>query len=50
VKAGLADMAWATGFALWRARRIVQRKPDNDPEKLLSDFMRHSVFAKGFQA
>jgi GT2 family glycosyltransferase len=50
VKAGLADMAWATGFALWRARRIVQRKPDNDPEKLLSDFVRHSVFAKGFQA
>jgi len=35
-----ADVAWAVGFALWRVRRIVQRKPDTDPPHMLWDFLR----------
>jgi GT2 family glycosyltransferase len=40
-----ADFAWATGFAVWRVRRIVQRKPDPDPPKFLWDFIRHTLRA-----
>ncbi len=46
--AALADAAWAIGFAAWRLRRFIQRKPDQDPANLLGDFIRHSVFVKGF--
>ena len=45
--AGLADAVWIFGFVLWRARRVIQRKPDTDPPKLLKDFLRNSVFLKG---
>lgn len=38
-----ADAAWAMGFALWRVRRIVQRKPDTDPPHMLWDFLRFSL-------
>lgn len=44
-----ADAAWIVGFALWRLRVKLTRKPDRDPEKLLGDFIRHSVFFKGFK-
>lgn len=45
--AALADAVWIFGFVLWRARRVIQRKPDTDPPKLLKDFLRNSVFLKG---
>jgi len=41
-----ADAAWLVGFILWRVRRIIQRKPDQDPPKLLSNFLRFSIFVK----
>lgn len=41
-----ADLAWAAGFALWRVRRRLQRKPDADPPGLLADFVRHSVLTR----
>lgn len=44
--AALADIAWAFGFTLWKLRRPVQGKPDNDPPKLLGDFLRNSVFVR----
>ncbi|MCC7350627.1 MAG: glycosyltransferase family 2 protein [Phycisphaerales bacterium] len=44
----LADAAWTGGFALWRVRRFLQRRQDTDPPKLLGDFLRHSVFVRGF--
>ncbi len=37
----LANVAWAGGYALYRLRRPLQRKPDADPQGLLWDFMRH---------
>jgi N-acetylglucosaminyl-diphospho-decaprenol L-rhamnosyltransferase len=45
----LTEAAWASGFALWRLRRAVQRKPDTDPPQLLSDFLLNSVLLKGAQ-
>jgi len=45
--AALADVARILGFTLWRWRRTIQRKPDNDPPKLLSDLLFNSVFFKG---
>lgn len=45
----LADAVYATGFALWRLRRWVQRKPDPDPPKYLSLFLRNSTLGQGFK-
>jgi GT2 family glycosyltransferase len=45
----LADVAFIGGFATWRVRRMIQRKPDTDPPSMLSDAIRHSVFLNGFQ-
>ncbi len=47
--AALADTAWVVGFIVWRWRRVIQRKPDRDPPKLLSDFLLNSVLLKGGQ-
>jgi GT2 family glycosyltransferase len=35
----VADVAWASGFALWRLRRRLQNKPDHDPPGYLGDFV-----------
>jgi GT2 family glycosyltransferase len=45
----LADAAFLLGFAFWRVRRWVQRKPDTDPPRMLGDFLRNSVFRAGFR-
>ena len=42
----LADAVWTIGFTLWRIRRVVQGKPDQDPPNILGDFLRNSVFLK----
>jgi GT2 family glycosyltransferase len=47
--AALVDAAFLVGFALWRLRRRVQRKPDDDPPHMLADSFRHSVFRAGFR-
>lgn len=44
--AAMVDVSWLVGFSLWRARRILQRKPDADPPELLGDSIRNSVFLK----
>jgi N-acetylglucosaminyl-diphospho-decaprenol L-rhamnosyltransferase len=43
----MADAAFILGFATWRLRRRLQRKPDTDPPRLLFDSIRHSVFCAG---
>lgn len=43
------DAAFLTGFALWRMRRALQRKPDVDPPYMLRDAWRNSVFVTGFE-
>jgi len=42
----LTDLVWLLSFALWRCRRVLQGKPDNDPPYLLSDFFGNSVLLK----
>jgi len=44
----LADLAWMIGYSSWRIRRAIQRKPDFDPPRYLSDFLRNSFIYKGF--
>lgn len=40
----IADLAWGVGFATWRLRRWIQKKPDTDPVYMLRDFWRNSIF------
>jgi hypothetical protein len=47
VKTVLADLAWALGFATFRTRQFLQRKPDRDPARLLRDFVRNSFVVSG---
>ncbi|MCI0651393.1 MAG: glycosyltransferase family 2 protein [Planctomycetes bacterium] len=47
VCAALADLAAIAGLAMWRVRRALQRIPDRDPPRLLTDLIRNSVFLKG---
>jgi len=42
VQAALADCLWASGYALFRLRRLIQRRPTEDPPWLLWDFLRFS--------
>jgi len=49
VRTAAADAVWIVGFALWRIRRLLTRKEDNDPPRFLWDFIRHSVWLKGFR-
>ncbi len=37
------DLVWIAAHALWRVRRVLQRKPQTDPPHLLGDFVRHSA-------
>ena len=45
----VADLAFLLGFSTYRIRRVVQRKPDDDPPHFWWDFMRHSVLIRGFE-
>ena len=38
----LADSFWVTGHALYKATELARKKPANDPEGLLGDFVRHN--------
>jgi GT2 family glycosyltransferase len=44
-----ADAVFVSGFAVWRVRRWIQRKPDTDPPYMLIDSIRHSVFCAGLR-
>ena len=41
----LADILWAAGFAQWRLRRWITRSPEVDADRLLTDFVQHSLQA-----
>ncbi|WOD38905.1 glycosyltransferase family 2 protein [Nodosilinea sp. E11] len=45
----IADIAWIIGFASWRLRRFIQRKPDEDPPYLLWDSLRNSFLFRGLR-
>ncbi|WP_404784561.1 glycosyltransferase family 2 protein [Altericista sp. CCNU0014] len=46
----IADLLWMVGFALWRVRRWLFRKPDSDPPYFLRDFFRNSIWVKRGQS
>lgn len=46
--AALVDALAIFGLACWNIRRVVQRKPRQDPPRFLSDLIRNSVFLTGF--
>jgi N-acetylglucosaminyl-diphospho-decaprenol L-rhamnosyltransferase len=46
-KTMLADAAWAGGYAMWRVRRLAQRKAAGEPAYLLRDFLRHALGLAG---
>jgi GT2 family glycosyltransferase len=41
-----ADVLYTLGFASYRVRRLVQRKPDTDPRLMLWDFIRYNFFPR----
>ena len=43
----LVDIAFISGYAIWRMRRRLQGKPDTDPPCMLVDSIRYSVFFTG---
>jgi N-acetylglucosaminyl-diphospho-decaprenol L-rhamnosyltransferase len=43
LKTVLADLAWSLGFATFRVRQFLQRKPDSDPARLLRDFVSYNL-------
>jgi GT2 family glycosyltransferase len=43
----LVEGAFIVGHALWQVRRRLQRRPDNEPPRMLIDSIRHSIFCKG---
>jgi hypothetical protein len=49
VRTAAADGLFMIGFATWRIRRRLQRKPDPDPVQFLGDFARWSVWRRGFR-
>ncbi|HEY8747087.1 MAG TPA: glycosyltransferase family 2 protein [Tepidisphaeraceae bacterium] len=49
IYAAVADLAFLSGFALWRLRRRLQGKPDTDPQHMLLDIWLNSVFVSGFK-
>lgn len=38
-----ADLAFAVSYGSYRARRVLQRKPDDDPKWMLWDFIRYNL-------
>jgi N-acetylglucosaminyl-diphospho-decaprenol L-rhamnosyltransferase len=42
-----ATLLLAGGWASWRIRRAIQRKPDRDPPRFLSDLLRRSFAPRG---
>jgi len=39
----LADAAWMAGYSIWRMRRLIEQKPNNEPKLLWFDSLRNSL-------
>jgi GT2 family glycosyltransferase len=48
VRAFLADLAFLSGYATFRVRSVIQRKPNEEPPWFFFDFLRNSTLWKGF--
>ena len=50
IYAFFADIAWISGYLLWKIRQYIQRKEDPNPPYFFLDFLRNSVFVSGFKS
>lgn len=48
LRAALVDLSWILGFLLGAAARRLRGRASHLPERILGDFVRSSVFARGF--
>ena len=48
VYAALVDLVWSGGYLVRRLKEILLRRPNSDSPRLLFDYLRHSVFVRGF--
>ena len=48
-QAVLADLGFLFGYTTFRARRVIQRKGNDEPPHFWGDFLRHSTLLKGFE-
>jgi GT2 family glycosyltransferase len=46
--AALVDLVWSAGYAARRLKETLLRRPNSDSPRLLFDYLRHSVFVRGF--
>lgn len=49
IYAAIVDLLWSIGYAAKRMKLWFTRRPNVDPPKLLTDYLRHSVFLRGFR-
>jgi N-acetylglucosaminyl-diphospho-decaprenol L-rhamnosyltransferase len=47
--AAFTDIVWSLSYLAWSGRRVLQRKPDNDPPYLFFDSLRNSVLWKALK-
>ena len=48
VYAALVDLVWSAGYVVRRVKENLLRRPSSDSPRLLFDYLRHSVFVRGF--
>jgi predicted NAD/FAD-dependent oxidoreductase len=48
IYAALVDLVWSGGYAVRRLKELLLRRPNSDAPRLLFDYLRHSVFVRGF--
>jgi GT2 family glycosyltransferase len=46
--AAAVDVVWSSCYAVRRLLDVVRRRPNLDPPRLLTDYLKHSVFSRGF--
>jgi N-acetylglucosaminyl-diphospho-decaprenol L-rhamnosyltransferase len=46
--AALVDLVWSGGYAARRLKETLLGRPNSDAPRLLFDYLRHSVFVRGF--
>ena len=44
--ARLADLSWLIGHLSWRIRRVLQRRPNDEPKNVLGDFIANNFLTR----
>lgn len=46
IYARIADLGWLAGHLSWRVRRVLQRRPNDEPSRILGDFITHNFLSR----